>query len=51
VKERLLSLTLALGALALFWALLIPKPGIMQEQPVMPLSTESGSSGYLGMWR
>lgn len=51
MKDRLTSLGLALGALALFWMLIFPKPGSQSKSVIRPLSTESGDSGYLGLWR
>lgn len=51
MKDRLLTLVLAIGALALFYALMAPKPEAPQERPTRPLSTEQGPNGYLGMKR
>jgi hypothetical protein len=50
LKERLVTLGLALGALAVFYVLFLPKPQPAISVP-MPLSTESGSSGYQAAWR
>jgi len=51
VKERLLTLALAMGALAAFYVVLVPKPSLPQERVTRPLSTEAGPNGYLGMQR
>ena len=50
MKERLVTLGLALGALAVFYVLFLPKPRPDFNVP-MPLSSESASSGYLAAWR
>jgi hypothetical protein len=50
VKDRLITLAFALGALALCYALFLPKsPDAAQAVP-RPLSTESGPTGYLAAW-
>ena len=51
MKDRLLTLILALGAFAAFYVLLAPKPDLPQERVTRPLSTEAGPNGYLGMLR
>jgi len=51
MKDRLLTLMLALGAFAAFYALLVPKPELPQERVTRPLSTEAGPNGYLGLVR
>jgi hypothetical protein len=51
VKERLLVLALAAGALALFYVLFFPKPQQTTPDIAFPLSTESRPEGYLAMWR
>jgi hypothetical protein len=51
LKERLVTLGLALGALALVYVLFLPKPQPQGKLPPLPLSTESGSSGYQALWR
>jgi hypothetical protein len=51
LKERLVTLGLALCALALFYAFFLPKPQPAGDLPPLPLSTESGSSGYQAAWR
>lgn len=53
MKERLLVLGLAAGALALFYTLFFPKP---QSQAAglengLPLSTDSRPDGYLAVWQ
>jgi hypothetical protein len=51
MKERLTTLALAIGALALFYALLFPKPPPDREAPDLPLSTETRAHGYQALWR
>jgi hypothetical protein len=51
MKDRLLTLMLALGAFAAFYVLLAPKPEAPQERVTRPLSTEAGPNGYLAMAR
>jgi hypothetical protein len=51
VKQRAVTLLLALAALALFYALLFPKPIAMLQPASSPLSTDSGDDGLLAMWR
>ena len=51
MKDRLLTLALAVGALAAFYVLLAPKPPPPQEHVTRPLSTEAGPNGYLGLQR
>jgi hypothetical protein len=51
MKERLLMLALAAGALAAFYVLFFPKPVREPIERVLPLSNESGSEGYLAVWR
>lgn len=51
MKDRLLTLALAIGAFALFYALLAPKPSAPQEKVTRPVTTEKGPNGYLGMMR
>ena len=51
VKDRLITLALAVGALAAFYAVLAPKPDTPQERMTRPLSTEAGPNGYLGLQR
>jgi hypothetical protein len=51
VKERLTSLLLACGALVLFWVLFFPKPSSSAQQGSKPVTHDSGSAGYLGLWR
>ena len=46
-----MTLGLALCALALFYLLFLPKPTPTDKSPAMPLSTESGPSGYQAAWR
>lgn len=51
MKDRLLTLSLAIAAFALFYALLVPKPAAPQERPTRPISIEKGPNGYLGLMR
>jgi hypothetical protein len=51
LKERLVTLGLALCALALFYVFFLPKPQPAGALPPLPLSTESRSSGYQAAWR
>jgi hypothetical protein len=51
VKERLLTLALAIGAFVAFYAVLAPKPEASQQQATRPISTEGGPNGYLGLVR
>jgi hypothetical protein len=51
VKERLVTLGLALAALAVFWALFLPKPAAPSSEVSRPLSTDARAAGYLGLVR
>ena len=51
MKDRLLTLGLALGALALFYALIFPKPQRSAPAQGLPISTDSRPEGYLAIWR
>ncbi|HEY3785243.1 MAG TPA: DUF4350 domain-containing protein [Steroidobacteraceae bacterium] len=51
MRERLLVLALAAGALALFYILLFPKPSQDSDEGGLPLSSESGTEGYQAVWR
>jgi hypothetical protein len=51
VKDRLITLALAVGALAAFYVLFVPRPQPPQERVTRPLSTEAGPNGYLGLQR
>lgn len=51
MKDRLLTLALAVGALAAFYVVIAPKPAPPQERVTRPLSTEKGPNGYLGLQR
>jgi hypothetical protein len=51
VKERLVTLLLALAAFALCYVLIFPKPRADAPASARPLSSEAGPSGYLGAWR
>ncbi|HEY3809398.1 MAG TPA: DUF4350 domain-containing protein [Steroidobacteraceae bacterium] len=50
MKDRLLTLGLALAALFCFYALFVPKPGATLPQS-QPLSSDAGPDGYLAAWR
>jgi len=53
MRERWITLALATGALALFYALFFPKPqaGSLGLDNGLPLSTDSRPDGYLAIWR
>ncbi len=51
MKDRLLTLALAIGAFVAFYAVMAPKPSAPQEQATRPTSTEGGPNGYLGLVR
>jgi hypothetical protein len=51
LKERLITVALAAGALLLSYALFFPKPAADQQAPRRPLSGEPGPAGYQGAWR
>jgi len=51
MKERLITLALALGALAFFYAMMAPKPQPESEKITTPLTTERGPNGYAAMIR
>jgi hypothetical protein len=51
MKDRLLTLALALGSLLAFYVVLVPKPPPPQKEISRPLSVEAGPNGYLGMQR
>ncbi len=51
MKERLVTLLLALGALALFIALFVQRPQDPAEATALPVSTEGRDAGYQALWR
>ncbi|MEJ0100303.1 MAG: DUF4350 domain-containing protein [Pseudomonadota bacterium] len=51
MRQHLVSVLLACGALLLFWALLFPKPVPRDQRAPRPLSTEIEAAGYAGMSR
>jgi hypothetical protein len=51
MKDRLLTLALALAAFAAFYVVFAPQPPAPRERVTRPLSTEAGPNGYLGMLR
>ena len=53
MRERWVTLALAAGALALFYALFFPKPQAenLGLDNGLPLSTDSRPDGYLAVWR
>jgi hypothetical protein len=51
LKERLVTLGLAIAALFLCYALFLPKPAVEASAPSRPLSTEPGPAGYQAAWR
>ena len=51
MKDRLVTLGLAVGALFMCYALLIPKPHADDRSPPRPTSSEEGPAGYLAAKR
>jgi hypothetical protein len=51
VKDRLVTLALALGAFVLFYALFVPKPAGNADAIALPVSSEGRDAGYQGIWR
>jgi Domain of unknown function (DUF4350) len=51
LNERFVTLVLALGALALFYLLFVPKPVPAEQSQALPTSRESGPDGYQAAWR
>jgi Domain of unknown function (DUF4350) len=51
LKERLITIGLAVGALFLCYALFFPKPRTDEAAPPRPLSSELGPTGYQAAWR
>ncbi|HTB89771.1 MAG TPA: DUF4350 domain-containing protein [Steroidobacteraceae bacterium] len=51
MRERLVTLGLAIGALFMCYALFLPKPPAAGEPAPRPISTEVGQSGYQAAWR
>jgi hypothetical protein len=51
LKERLVTLGLALAALAVFYVIFVPKPNAGAASAVPPTSVEPGPDGYLAAWR
>ncbi len=51
MRERLLTLLFAAGALALFYVLFFPKPHLRPTALGLPLSTDARPEGYLAIWR
>jgi hypothetical protein len=51
LKERLVTLGLAIAALFLCYALFLPKPAAEASAPSRPLSTGQGPAGYQAAWR
>lgn len=51
MKERWLTLLLAIGALMLFYALVFPKPVPEAEKISQPLSNDTGAAGEAALWR
>src|ERR1044071_8707161 len=51
MKDRLITLALAVGALVAFYVLFAPKPELPQERVTRPISIEAGPNGYLGLER
>ncbi len=51
MKDRLVTLGLAVAALFLCYALFLPKPPPEKFEQTRPLSTDSGAAGYQAAWR
>lgn len=51
MKERLVTLALAAGALLVFYVLLFPKPHTAQPSAGLPVSSDARPEGYLAIWR
>ncbi|HEY0940217.1 MAG TPA: DUF4350 domain-containing protein [Steroidobacter sp.] len=51
MKDRLLTLALAIGALVAFYAVMAPKPSVPEQKATRPISVEAGPNGYLGLVR
>ena len=51
MRERLVTLLLAAGALAAFYALFFPKPQPAPAVGALPLSTDKGAEGYWALWQ
>src|SRR5690606_26897120 len=51
MKERLVTLALAVAALALFYALVAPKVAAPQERVTRPTSIETGPNGHAALFR
>lgn len=51
MKERLITLGLAVAALVLFYALFLPKPPPENLSISRPLSSDLGAAGYQAAWR
>jgi hypothetical protein len=51
LKERLVTIGLAAGALILSYALFFPKPAADEQARPRPMSAELGPTGYQGAWR
>jgi hypothetical protein len=51
VRQQIVTLGLAIGALALCYALFFPRSSTNPQATPRPLSTELGPTGYQGAWR
>jgi hypothetical protein len=51
MRERWITLLLAAGALAAFYALFFPKPQTRPVIAALPLSTDRDPAGYWALWR
>ncbi|WP_129775687.1 DUF4350 domain-containing protein [Peristeroidobacter soli] len=52
MRDRLLTLALAIGAFVAFYVVMAPKPsGPQEQQATRPISIEAGPNGYLGLTR
>lgn len=51
MRERWVTLLLAAGALAVFYALFFPKPQTQPAVTALPLSTDKAPAGYWALWQ
>ena len=51
MRERLVTLGFAIGALIMCYALFLPKPPAAGQVAPRPISTEAGQGGYQAAWR
>jgi hypothetical protein len=51
MRDRLITLLLAVGALALFYMVMVPKPADPSRVPSQPVSIDIRGDGYQALWR